>query len=563
MQQVQRSDTAVRVPRRPRNTRGPAMTVQVGHRTDIGRRRKQNQDTYRLPPFERQDLVQAYGELYIVADGMGGHAAGADAANIVADTMMQQFYALGNAEIPDKLRKSIRVAANAVIREASQHPEKADMGTTVVAAVRKNDRVWFANVGDSRGYIIREESIEQVTRDHTIVDEMVRQGTLTPEQAQRHKLHGVLSRAIAGGNPPPEPDIYGPFVLQPGDVVLLCSDGLSNLVQPQEMHQIVRRSKNLQAAADQLVALANQRGGPDNITAVLFNYGPAARAGRRGISFSPLLMTMAGGVLAFLLIALGMWLYSNSGSGGKTASASPTVDSTGVAASEAQSPTLTPSPQMSNNQNIASLSPTLSSSSSQEPAATITPTTSVSHTAKVIVSKLNVRSGPGTVYEPPIDFVLEGDRLILLGWGLDVRDPKRIWLKVRTPRGIEGWVAKEARDCSTDEQTVKPCVDVDDSIVHGLPVMLAPSTPTPTPTPMLNLIFQTPTPAPPTPTPVLPTPTPVPPTPTPPNQQIPTPTPAPPTPTPVPPTPTPVPPTPTPVPPTPTPVPPTPTPTSS
>jgi serine/threonine protein phosphatase PrpC len=253
---------------------------QVGCRTHPGLQRRVNEDSLGVPnsfgPGLDPGLLAQKGQLYVVADGMGGHKAGQTASAIAVQTVMREYYATpAGMEVGQALDGAIQVA-NRQVHAMAQEPAYAEMGTTIVAAVLHGSQLTVANVGDSRAYLIGPSGIRQLTRDHTWVAEQVREGTLTREEAVGHSYRHVVTRSL-GGHPQVEMDIFRETV-HPGDIVLLCSDGLSGQVSDEEMQRIVQANSPPEAA-NKLIDLANQRGGPDNITAIVITARPLAPTG--------------------------------------------------------------------------------------------------------------------------------------------------------------------------------------------------------------------------------------------------------------------------------------------
>ncbi len=251
-------------------------------KSDVGRKRQGNEDSFCLAP----DLG-----LFIVADGMGGHAAGEVASRLAVDTIREwtaKYLSGADAALAGKpvptcsreanfLLSSIRVA-NRVIYDAAQgRREHAGMGTTVVSVLAVNDHVALAHVGDSRIYRIRGEEIVQLSRDHSLVQQQVDHGIMSPEEAHGSQYKHLITRAL-GLRESVEVDLAEQPVL-PSDLLLLCSDGLSDLLEDEEMLAIVREhAVDLEKACQALVDRANHKGGDDNITALLIQ----ARPGERG-----------------------------------------------------------------------------------------------------------------------------------------------------------------------------------------------------------------------------------------------------------------------------------------
>jgi PPM family protein phosphatase len=224
-------------------------------KTDVGRQRHTNEDNfYDQPP------------LFAVADGMGGAQAGEVASEMAISEFVTDRDADASAE---KQLEQIALAANRKIWEMAQSDSRhAGMGTTLTAAMVDGQQVAVGHVGDSRLYLFRDGQIERMTRDHSLVEEFVRQGKLTPEQAEKHPQRSVITRALGPENSV-EVDTFR-IPARDGDVFLLCSDGLSGMVSDDDMQAILEAGAPLDEAAKTLVEAANDNGGRDNITAVLF-----------------------------------------------------------------------------------------------------------------------------------------------------------------------------------------------------------------------------------------------------------------------------------------------------
>lgn len=231
--------------------------------TDIGKKRKMNQDYV----YTSEMPVGPLPNLFLVADGMGGHKAGDYASKCAIETIVKTVEnSVCNEPVP-VLEKAIRYA-NDVIRERAASDEALyGMGTTVVAATIDGDTLCVANVGDSRLYIVGGREIRQITRDHSLVEEMVRMGGLKREQARSHPDKNIITRAVGA-----EDDIEMDFFqvqLHRGDIVLMCSDGLTNMIEDEEIRMILHGQRDLVEKAESLVAAANNNGGKDNIAVVL------------------------------------------------------------------------------------------------------------------------------------------------------------------------------------------------------------------------------------------------------------------------------------------------------
>ena len=229
-------------------------------RSDTGRIRSTNEDAF---------LVRA--PLFVVADGMGG----ANAGEIASRTAVEVFAGgLERGEDPESSLAQTVAAANAQIHAASQSDNaRRGMGTTATAALIGDGTVAIAHVGDSRAYLLRAGELVQLTRDHTLVDELVREGRLTPEQAAGHPQRSIITRAL-GPESHVEVDTFTE-TLEEGDVLVLCSDGLTGMVSDGVILTTVNESRSLAAAAKSLIRKANEAGGRDNITVVLVRIGSA------------------------------------------------------------------------------------------------------------------------------------------------------------------------------------------------------------------------------------------------------------------------------------------------
>src|SRR5829696_5426087 len=232
--------------------------------SDTGRQRRANEDSY---------FVRA--PLFVVADGMGGAQAGEVASRLAAETFARGLPDDGTSE--ERLETRVR-DANTRIHELSQQDRSLNgMGTTITAAYLDDDELALAHVGDSRAYLLRDGELSRLTRDHTLVDELVRRGELTEAEAAEHPQRSIITRAL-GPEPEVEIDLHTHRV-RAGDVLLLCSDGLTGMLSEDEVAEILASRPSLAEAGHQLVAAANEAGGRDNITVVLFRLGEAAAAG--------------------------------------------------------------------------------------------------------------------------------------------------------------------------------------------------------------------------------------------------------------------------------------------
>jgi protein phosphatase len=241
--------------------------LDIGHRTDIGRRRERNEDCLGIYRPERDDELDRRGTLLVVADGMGGYAAGEVASRTAVETVVNAYYGDLTSDVEESLTRAVKQANDAVLEEASRSAERAGMGSTIAIAAIRAGQLAAANAGDSRVYLMRNGELTQISRDHSWVAELLAVGKITPEEARRHPMRNVVTRSL-GGRPGVEVEVYPRTSLQPGDIVLLCSDGLWGMVDSEQIQRIVQ-ARSAQAAADALVAAANEAGGVDNITAIV------------------------------------------------------------------------------------------------------------------------------------------------------------------------------------------------------------------------------------------------------------------------------------------------------
>ena len=230
--------------------------------TDIGQKRQLNQDFIYLSEKPIGNLPN----VFIVADGMGGHNAGDYASRLAVETVVQEI-GISFEKSPVKILNNAIGRANEQLRKRAREDRKlSGMGTTIVAATCLGRYLEVANVGDSRLYVISDE-IRQITQDHSLVEEMVRMGGLDKETARNHPDKNIITRAV-GARPDVEVDFFD-VELQTGDMVLLCSDGLTNMVEDETICRILKGDGDLEDRVEELTRTANQNGGKDNISVIL------------------------------------------------------------------------------------------------------------------------------------------------------------------------------------------------------------------------------------------------------------------------------------------------------
>jgi serine/threonine protein phosphatase PrpC len=236
--------------------------LRVGSLTDIGKVREINQDCYAVVP-ERG--------VFIVADGMGGHAAGEKASQTAVQIIRDRLLSINDGEYGGSLlgvlQASIQEANREIISSSLEDASMRGMGTTATVVMTRSDQLYVGHVGDSRAYLVRNRRIDQITDDHSIVAQLVRARAITPQEAARHPYRNVITRCL-GMQADVEADTQQ-RELRVGDRLLICSDGLSGLVSDDEMLQALLNSTDPQTTCQELVNLALERGGSDNITVVL------------------------------------------------------------------------------------------------------------------------------------------------------------------------------------------------------------------------------------------------------------------------------------------------------
>jgi protein phosphatase len=229
-------------------------------RTDVGIIRSGNEDNFLMKPEQG---------VFVVADGMGGHAAGEVASEMAVETIVSQLVGVvgrNDADAAHMMRLAIHQANADIFQRTSDEPDKRGMGTTATALVVNGSRYLLGQVGDSRAYLLRDETLSQLTKDHSYVQEQVDAGYLTAEQARTHPYSNVITRCV-GANIDVVPDIYV-GTLRTGDLYLLASDGLTGMLEDHELLNIMKAHSAPAGLVDTLIEEANRRGGLDNITAI-------------------------------------------------------------------------------------------------------------------------------------------------------------------------------------------------------------------------------------------------------------------------------------------------------
>jgi serine/threonine protein phosphatase PrpC len=262
--------------------------------TDPGRVRPSNEDQFLVAeltkamrvqyaslPQPKTQYAEERGYLFIVADGMGGHAAGEQASALAVQSIeafalntLKWFFRLKGAEDQDILKEfqtALQQADATVCREAAQHPELAGMGTTVTIAYSVGSRLFLVHVGDSRCYLFRGSQLHRLTHDHTLVEEMIQRGQIQPEEAAHHRLRHVITNAVGGHEPGVKVECHR-LELEPDDTLLLCSDGLTEMVPDDRITAVLRAEQEPRTACERLVAEANELGGKDNVSVIVARF---------------------------------------------------------------------------------------------------------------------------------------------------------------------------------------------------------------------------------------------------------------------------------------------------
>ena len=237
--------------------------AEVSSQSDIGCVRLNNEDSFGYWEGESDKEFTRKGRLAVVADGMGGYEGGQEASRLAVETMID-VYSGFDGEPKESLIAALQAAHEGIREYSFEHPELRGMGTTCTAAAIVNSQLFFVHVGDTRLYLIRDGAIIRVTRDHSYVGRLVETGMISAEQAEVHPQRNILTSAV-GTNPDLAMDSEGPEPLRVGDVLVICSDGLWGLVRDVEIFNAVK-NKSAEEAGKELIQVARQRGGPDNIT---------------------------------------------------------------------------------------------------------------------------------------------------------------------------------------------------------------------------------------------------------------------------------------------------------
>lgn len=266
----------------------PHVHVSVFGKTDVGRTREHNEDTFlvadltaqkaSLQPEVREHEIGPKGSLFVVADGMGGAAAGEVASALAAQTIYEHLRTLwvhdkdsSPQRFAYRLKEAVERANTKIHGYAKEHSELKGMGTTTTAVGVLGDQMYLTQVGDSRAYLVRNGATIQLTKDQSLMQRLVDAGEMTEEEAERSERKNIILQALG-----PDANIRVDLTHQPirkGDALILCSDGLSNQVRKEEIAEMLSREADLVSLCNELVRMANERGGPDNITVLIARFG--------------------------------------------------------------------------------------------------------------------------------------------------------------------------------------------------------------------------------------------------------------------------------------------------
>lgn len=241
--------------------------LRIGSRLDLGQVRDNQEDSLRIYLPEQQVVQEEKGALFIVADGVGGHQAGDVASAFATEVLTNAYYASASHNVEDALREAVAAANTHIYQEAQARASQAGMGSTCVVVALRGNHIGVANVGDSRAYILRGGKLTQISQDHSWVADQVRSGQLSQEEAHASQFRNVLTQALGSGEQV-EPSVRGQN-LRASDVILLCSDGLTTMLDDDEIAAFIAQYDDPQEACNMLVEAANHRGGKDNISIII------------------------------------------------------------------------------------------------------------------------------------------------------------------------------------------------------------------------------------------------------------------------------------------------------
>jgi len=239
--------------------------IELANLSDVGCERTENEDYYCYAEPDGQEEFKKRGRLAVIADGMGGHEGGQVASGLAVEVVRETYFSSASDDPQEGLMEAFRSAHQAIQEWAGKHPELRGMGTTCTASVLREGQLYYGHIGDSRLYLLRDSTISRLTRDHSVVNRLLEQGLITPEEAAGHPERNILTAAL-GANAEVAADFSEtPLPLAPADLLLLCTDGLHGLVSDEELLAIACE-RPPRDACRALVEMAKKRGGADNIT---------------------------------------------------------------------------------------------------------------------------------------------------------------------------------------------------------------------------------------------------------------------------------------------------------
>ena len=284
-------------------------TIDSFHLSDPGQKRANNEDAAgAFEPKDTRQLKQS-GRLYIVADGLGGHQMGEKASAYAVETLLKVYYEAPDIPPEKRLRDIIQQVNRYLIAFASKNVASGEkVATTIVATVVRNGALLVANVGDSRAYLLRDGELHKITRDHSFVGEMMRAGAITEAEAQQSKFRNRLTRSVGGSDANLEVEIYPPIPLRPGDLILLCTDGLTQYATTEDLLAATSYG-SAREIVERLIHFANAHGGSDNITASVIQYGKKSAKPASLPSWKTLAAVGAGALMLMMLAFLGWYAF--------------------------------------------------------------------------------------------------------------------------------------------------------------------------------------------------------------------------------------------------------------
>lgn len=243
--------------------------MEIGVKTDVGIVRDNNQDAYYVSSNKDYPL-------FIIADGMGGHKAGEIASEMAIEIISKNLSnhlissSVADEDIKDRIQDSISEANNKIYKKSMEDEKYSGMGTTVTLAFIADDKIFIGHVGDSRAYLLRNSILSQITEDHSLVEELIRNGSISKEEARYHPQRNIITRAV-GTSMAIKADVIVESICK-NDILLLCTDGLTNMVDDNQIKDFLINSEDIQKSCEELVKLSNNKGGFDNITVLAVKF---------------------------------------------------------------------------------------------------------------------------------------------------------------------------------------------------------------------------------------------------------------------------------------------------